>query len=192
MGSSIIATLIAMAMLAGCTDWREGDETVEACMKRHALKVGAVDPLADDPGIWVPAYTYDITKLENASAFGKEVRKRGGTYRFVGSTEGSKPDDGIMQRERDRLEDTSATAAGAVIGVTDPSLYKVRGKPSLYRDLLRQGCEGQRAGMRLVSMSFYREDALADGELPLPEMTATQRREIIDKFNKPLIKDPLP
>ncbi|MFN9634299.1 MAG: hypothetical protein ACK554_12815, partial [Erythrobacteraceae bacterium] len=171
MGRTIIAAFIALGMLAGCTDWREGEETFEACEKRFALKKGAVHPLADDPGQWVASFTYDITKLggEGIRALVKTA-KDGAEPGTVGlSVVGS----GSSQIVRDKFADLPATEAGAVLMADDPSLYKVRGKPSLYRDLLRQGCEGQRAGMRLVSMSFYREDALADGELPLPEMTAT-------------------
>ena len=191
MGRTMIAALIATGMLAGCTDWREGEETVEACVKRHALKEGAVDPLADDPGVWVPAYTYDITKLEGSAEFLREMAGRGGNVSVVLTNSGK--DNAVATRDAiDQFDDTPATEAGLVVLTDDGSFYKVRGKPSRYSVLLRQGCEGQRTGMRLVRMSFYREDALVDGEIPPPEMTATQRREIIDKLNKPLIKDPLP
>lgn len=63
MGRTMIAALISMGMLSGCTDWREGEERVEACVQRFALKNGAVDPLDDSPHQWVPSYTYDVTEL---------------------------------------------------------------------------------------------------------------------------------
>jgi hypothetical protein len=187
MGRTIIAALIAMGMLTGCTDWREGEETVEACEKRFALKKGAVHPLADDPGQWVASFTYDITKLggEGIRALVKTA-KDGAEPGTVGlSVVGS----GSSQIVRDKFADLPATEAGAVLMADDPSLYKVRGKHGLHSDLVRQGCEGQRAGMRLISWQAAREDALVDGDLPKLPMSVAQLREFQNKFEKPLIKD---
>ena len=190
MGRTIIAVLIATGMLAGCTDWREGEETAEACVERFALKKGAVHPLADDPSQWVPSYTYDVTKMG-----GEGIRA------LIKSTEdGAEPGtDGVSlvgsgssQAARDKFADLPATKAGAVFLADDPSLYKVRGKPGLHRDLLRQGCEGQREGMRLINWQFSREEVLVDGELPKPRMTAAQMREIEKIIDKPSIKDLTP
>jgi hypothetical protein len=192
MGRTMIAALIATGMLAGCTDWREGEETVAACLERFAPKKGADDPLANDPGVWVPSYTYDITKLDGLLEFGRDVMEGGGTTRIVASTSGS-PHQGLLQQERDRFDGTPATAAGAVLLIDDPALYKVRGEPGLYRDLLRQGCERQRAGMRLINWQFTRADQLVNGELPPSRLKAAERRAM-QKHIKPAfsIEDLLP
>ena len=190
MGRTMIAALIAMGMLTGCTDWREGEETVDACKKRHALKEGAVHPLDDSPHQWVPSYTYDITKMggEGIRALVKTAED-GAEAGTVGvSLVGS----GSSQSARDTFADRPATEAGAVLLADDPSLYKVRGKPVLHRDLIRQGCEGQRSGMRLLTWQATREDALIDGELPKLPMSAAQMREIQHIIDKPSIKDPTP
>ena len=192
MGRTMIAAM-TMLTLAGCakTDWREGVETVEACMKRHAPKEGAADPLADDPGVWVPAYTYDITRMEDQPALIKQLADGGGRITLVASSDGSN-NTRAARKAIDAFEDTPPTEAGAVVVTDDPVLYKVRRKPGLYRDLVRQGCEGQRAGMRLVRFSFYREDALVDGELPRTEMSTAQMREIIENTRPFQIEDLLP
>ncbi|MBU2588924.1 MAG: hypothetical protein KJ872_12525 [Alphaproteobacteria bacterium] len=148
-------------------------------MSRHAPKKGAIDLLQDDPGVWVPAYTYDITKMEDPHAFGREVQKRGGSFQWVGWKPGRKPPESALQGQRARWEDTPATFEGAVLLAGDPGLYKVRGKPGLYRTLVRQGCEGQRLGMRLRTFSFTREEALVDGKLPSTRMHASEMRKLV-------------
>ncbi len=190
MGRTMIAALISMGMLTGCTDWREGEETVEACMQRFALKKGVVHPLNDSPHQWVPSYTYDITKLGNAGIRALvRTAENGAEPGTVGvSLVGS----GSSKSARDKFADLPATETGAVLMADDPSLYKVRGKPELHSDLVRQGCEAQLAGMRLISWQAAREDALVGGELPKPNMSAAETREIIDKIDKPSIKDLLP
>lgn len=188
MGRTMFA-VISLLALAGCSDWREGEETVEACLKRFALKEGAVDPLADDANQWVPSYTYDVTKVADPHAFGQEVHKRGGKFWWVG-WQGSRPPEQQLQRERDKLNDMPATEAGAVVLAGDPALYKVRGKPGLNRDLLRQGCEGQRAGMRLVSWQAARADFIKDGKLPSGPTAAEIRA--VQELDRPKIKDLLP
>lgn len=188
MGRTMIAALISMGMLSGCTDWREGEERVEACVQRFALKNGAVDPLDDSPHQWVPSYTYDITKMgvEGIRALVKtaEDGAKPGTVgvSLVGS--------GSSQVARDNFADLPVTEAGVVLMADDPSLYKVRGKPGIHRDLIRQGCESQRAGMRLISWSAARADLMVDDKLPAGPTAAEIRA--VQELDRPKIKDLIP
>lgn len=176
MGRTMIAALIAVGMLTGCTDWREGSETVEACVERFALKKGAVHPLADDPGQWVPSYTFDVTKM-GAENLRDLINASDAKARTAES--GIIAGGGSDVKAREAFEDTPASEAGVLLIAEDPALFKVRGKPGLHRELIRQGCEGQRAGMRLISFTFTREDALVDGELPQPEIKPSELRKIV-------------
>ncbi len=177
MGRTMIAALIATGLLTGCTDWREGSETVEACLKRLAPKKGAVDPLDDSPHQWVPSYTYDITKMGGDRV--RELIKTAEHDAKPGTVGVSVAGSGSSQAARDKFADLPATETGAVLMADDPSLYKVRGKPGLHSSLVKQGCEGQRAGMRLISFTFTREDALVDGEFPQPKIKPSELRKII-------------
>lgn len=95
-----------------------------------------------------------------------------------------------MQKARDDFHDRPATEAGLLLMADDPSLYKVRGKAGLHRDLIRQGCEGQRAGMRLISWSAARADLMVDDKLPAGP-TAAEIRAVQD-LDRPKIKDLIP
>jgi hypothetical protein len=185
MGRTMFTAMTVLA-LTGCSDWREGEETVEACLKRFAPKEGAVDPLADDKNQWVPSYTYDVTNL-GTDEIRSLVRKSNDSGVAGNLTVVSGGDD---QQARDAFNDKPATEAGAVLLTKDPSLYKVRGKPALHRDVVRQGCEGQRAGMRLISWQAARADFIKDGKLPSGP-TAAEIRAVQD-LDRPKIKDLLP
>lgn len=188
MGRTMLAAMTVLA-LTGCSDWREGEEGVEACLQRFAAKKGAVAPLADDTDQWVPSYTYDITKIKDPHAFGSEVKKRGGTFSWMG-WQGSRPPEQQFQRARAKLEDQPATDAGAVVLAGDPGLYKVRGRPGLNRDLLRQGCEGQRPGMRLIRWQATRAGSIKGGTLPSSPIAA--EIPAVQELDRTKIKDPLP
>ena len=190
MGRTMIAVLIAMGILTGCNDWREGEETVEACLKRLAPKKGAVDPLEDSPHRWVPSYTYDITKMDGEGIQALVRTAEDGAE--PGTIGVSVVGTGSSQAARDKFDDMPATASGAMLLADDPSLYKIRGKTDKYRALLRHGCEGQRSGMRLLNWQAAREDVLIDGELPKLPMSAAQMRAIQNKIDKPSIKDMMP
>lgn len=185
MGRTMIAAMTMLA-LTGCSDWREGEESVEACMKRFALKEGAVHPLADDMSQWVPSYTYDVTKLapEQLRAL---LKGSGGT----GQPEGIAVLGGSSsQKARDNFHDRPATKEGLLLLTDDPALYKVRGKPGLHRNVIRQGCEGQRAGMRLINWSAARSDFMIDDKLPSGPTAAEIRA--VQELDRPKIKDLLP
>lgn len=190
MGRTMIAVILMTGTLSSCADWRESPETVEACLARFAPKKGAVDLLGDDPGQWVPSYTYDITKMggEGIRALVKtaEDGANPGTVGVILIGSGS------SRTARDKFANIPVTEAGALLLADDPSLYKVRGKSGLNRDLLRQGCEAQRSGMRLISYRFTRADQLADGELPRSDPTSAQQREMMTIYDTPKIEDILP
>ncbi len=176
MGRTMIAALIAMGMLTGCTDWREGPETVEDCVKRTAPKQVVRDLLYDDPGQWVPFYTYDVTKMR-AKNLRDLINSSDPKARAAGSEETAGEVSEIKAREG--FGDKPTSKRGVLVFEEGRAHFKMRGKPRLYRELIRQGCEGQRAGMRLVSFTFTREDALVDGELPQPEIKPSELRKIV-------------
>lgn len=185
MGRTMFAAMSVLA-LTGCRDWREGEETVEACMQRFVLKGGAADQLENDRNQWVPSYTYDVTKVA-PEQLRTVIKSVGGTGQpeAIAELEGS-----LSQKERDDFHDMPATEEGLLLLGGDPSLFKVRGKPGLHRDLVRQGCEGQRAGMRLISWSAARADFMKDGKLPSGPSAAVIRAA--QELDRPKIKDLLP
>ncbi|WP_416831738.1 MAG: hypothetical protein ACMUJI_01755 [Erythrobacter sp.] len=185
MRNLVFVALSFATLLAGCdtfepgADWREGIESAEDCVAR--LKKAEQASLIRDTDVWVPYYTYDITKLDP---------KR--TQELIKIPEGEDEDatSGIMvvsggdsQEARDEFADRPATKAGMILFADDPSLYKVRGEPTLYRDALRQGCEAQESGMRLVSWGAARESALVDGELPKSDITSADLRRLKETLN---------
>ncbi|WP_301749573.1 hypothetical protein [uncultured Erythrobacter sp.] len=186
MGRTMIAALIAMGMLTGCTDWREGSETVEACLKRLAPKKDVVDPLHNSPHQWVPSYTYDVTKLAPEA-----LRSLIKVSQTKGQTEGITVLEGSSsQKARDDFHDRPATKEGLLLIADDPALYKVRGRPGLYRELIRQGCDGQRAGMRLINWSAARADLMVDDKFPSGPTAAEIRA--VQELDRPKIKDLIP
>lgn len=184
MGRTMIAALMMTGALTGCADWREGSESVETCLARFAPKKGAVDPLEDDRNKWVPSYTYDVTKMgtENLRGLLKASEKNGQVAGIGIIGEGSST--------RKAFDDAPATEAGVLLFAEDPALFKVRGKAGLHRDLIRQGCEGQRAGMRLISWSAARADLMVDDKLPAGPTAAEIRA--VQELDRHKIKDLIP
>ncbi len=153
---------IAVLLLPACslfddTDPREGPETLEACAAR--VSKDAPDITAEDGAMFTPTYTYDITKvgledLQELTVPGSD--ETAGSRGMAATNEVSTAVARFMAQSVDEK--------GAFFMGRDPALYRVRGAPVAFDQIVTAGCERQKVGMRLLSYS-----ATASGSAPDPE-----------------------
>lgn len=151
-----LAILPLALLLPGCSlfdnsDPREGTEPIEQCLARFAdLKLALADDTSTDQS--QPTYTFDVTKLDLDKL--QELVEQG-------------TDDTLGQRLMQQTnEDSTAVSLfmnepvderGALFLGRDPALYRVRGPLMWPRDAVDNGCEMQRAGMRLREVESIRD-----------------------------------
>ncbi|MEP3421180.1 MAG: hypothetical protein ABJN35_05565 [Erythrobacter sp.] len=177
LGAASIA-LVGCDSLPTDPDWREGVETVNDCLDRLTKSSTTRPRMESDEGIWIPAFTYDITHVSPHDFRSLAQLEEGETpATLVTVVSGGSS----TQNARDRFADTPAVFEGAILQADDPALYKVRGEADLHRNLKRQGCERQISGMRLISYRFTSEESQVDDELPAHPITNAQQRLILDK-----------
>lgn len=170
----VAAAMVSLAALSGCElfndeDPRVGVEGVEACLKRVANKSRSEEfDALDDGALWVPTYTYDVTKLELEAIQQLSVSyndETSGTRINQTTNETSTAVAQFMQQPVD--ED------GAFFMGRDPALYRVRGAPVQLSDVITSGCERQLPNMRLIEVEFSRHSA-APPEADGPEEASTE------------------
>lgn len=156
---AVLTLSVAVLSLSGCSylfpeDSRIGEEALDACLARVASeRRDTVFDSIDDGALWVPTYTYDVTKLDLDSI--KEPSISGhdeteGTRITLTTNETSTAVDQFMQQSVD--ED------GAFFMGRDPALYRVRGEALPLDEIISAGCKRQRANMRLIKVDFARHD----------------------------------
>ena len=148
----------AFLALAGCDmlfpeDPRQGVELEEQCLARVAseLRDEAFEQIGSDNSLWIPIYTYDVTKLSLDAI--KELAVTAsdetiGTRISQSTNETSTAVDSFMAQDID--ED------GAFFFGRDPSLYRVRGEAVPLTKIILAGCERQQPNMRLIKVDFTR------------------------------------
>lgn len=152
----VVLAPIALLALCGCDilfpeDPRLGSESVAACAARvqQDLRIQLADLGSDDATVWVPTYTYDITKLsleaiqELSQSSSDETQ---GTRLDQATNETSTAVDVFMAQDVDEN--------GAFFLGRNPALYRVRGEAARFDDILPAGCERQQANMRLIVVDF--------------------------------------
>ncbi len=150
---SVLAIASAL-LLGGCSlffpeDPREGEEAVDECVERLTGEI-AFDEGEDSaaPGaMWVPIYTYDITKLDLEALQDLTVEgsdETAGTRDRRVSANTRTAVDAFMKRPVDEK--------GVFFMGRDPALYRVRGAPKPAGEIVSAGCERQQANMRLLEI----------------------------------------
>jgi len=148
----LFALLLPSCALFDNSDPREGAESVEACLARTAsLKRDEVFDTIDEGDLWVPTFTYDVTKADFDTI--KELSVTGadetaGTRLNLATNESS--------TARARFLAEPVDEKGAFFLAHDPALYRVRGEPLLLDEIIPAGCERQQDGMRLTKVEFAR------------------------------------
>ncbi|MEE4200679.1 hypothetical protein [Erythrobacter sp.] len=155
----ILFVFAASLLLTGCDDiaawfeeedWREGEESLDACMERvrAGYHEGVVELLESDEQRQ-PTYTFDVTKasFEDLNSITvAESEEGGGSVQFSGV-------DAPGYIIHDFME-TPVDEKGAFMLGRDPALYRVRGEPIALKDVFAVGCKRQMPGMRLISFTF--------------------------------------
>ncbi len=154
--TNLLIPLASLALLSACDlfndkDWREGEEAAEKCAKRMSGKLEFKQSLAQPDGLFVPTYTFDITKMDLEAM--QELIVPGS-------------DETAGARNQAATNETSTAVAnfmaqpvdekGAFFLGRDPALYRVRGQPKPLDDLIAAGCARQQAGMRLTDIKTER------------------------------------
>ena len=155
--TAVLLPAIALG-LGGCSllfpeDPRLGEEPELECMGRvrTSMTYQESEELRNQPGLWVPTYTYDVTKLDLAAIKGLSVP---GTDETAGTR---------LMRQTNRTSTAVArfmtmevTAKGAFFLGRDPALYRVRGMAQPLEQVLKSGCARQQSNMRLIKVSWER------------------------------------
>ena len=151
-----IISMVSLVALTGCDiinpqDPRLGEEAVGECVKRVTDKLNRSerDTLRNEQGTRAPTYTYDITKLDLEAV--QELLDAGGK-----ETAGSRGmrDANETSTAVERFMATPVDEKGAFFLGRDPALYRVRGAPTAFADIIKAGCERQQADMRLIEVSW--------------------------------------
>jgi len=150
--AAILTPLLALAFLPGCdlinpSDWREGEEPVSECVDRLAGWDRNLDVASGAREIYVPTYTYDITKLgleaiQDLSVEGAD--ETAGARGMASTNETSTAIDAFMTQRVD--------SNGAFFMGNDPALYRVRGPAVPFEQIVPEGCERQQPNMRLIDI----------------------------------------
>jgi len=144
-------TLLPACDLLNDNDWREGAESAENCAKRIAGKLEVKEVLAQSDGVYVPTYTFDITKMDLEAM--QELIVPGsdetaGSRGQAATNETSTAVANFMARPVDEK--------GAFFLGNNPALYRVRGEAQAQDNLIAAGCARQQASMRLIQISTQR------------------------------------
>jgi len=138
--------------LGGCDlifpgDPRVGEEPVEACVGRLNADIDMFDfrELSGTDGIFVPTYTFDITKLRFEA---KQDLIQPGADETLGSRLMSQTNEASTAMAAFMAADVDEK--GAFFFGVKPALWRVRGEPLPHADILKAGCEKQGADMRLL------------------------------------------
>ncbi len=175
----IVPAIASLVALSGCDmlfpeDPRLGIETQEACIARVDALVEqefGSEP-ADSNAVWVPTFTYDVTKLgleaiQELSVEGSA--ETAGRELSTSTNEASTALDAFMSQPVDEK--------GAFFLANDPALYRVRGEPVAIGDAVAAGCARQRPNMRLTGVRLDRTD---NAQLPgedSPELSENPENE---------------
>ncbi|MDJ0977531.1 MAG: hypothetical protein QNI87_03265 [Erythrobacter sp.] len=162
----------AALALGGCSllfpeDPRVGDEDEGVCQGRvrTSLTYQQSEELRTSSGLWVPTFTYDVTKLDLAAIKALTVPgtdDTAGTRLMQETNRTSTAVERFMQMEVDQK--------GAFFLGRDPSLYRVRGQAQPSTQILKSGCARQQENMRLIAVSWERYQ-LRPKAIPDPEET---------------------
>lgn len=152
----VLFASIAALGLSGCNllfpeDPRVGDEDKGACQGRvrTSLTYEESEELRTLSGLWVPTYTYDVTKLDFAAIKALAVP---GTDETAGTR--------LMQETNrtkaavERFMSMEVSEKGAFFLGREPSLYRVKGKAQPASQILAAGCARQQTNMRLFAVSW--------------------------------------
>lgn len=171
-----LTAIAALAALTGCDllfpeDPRVGAEAPEKCAVRvmRDTDLARLDIEDGDTALYVPTYTFDITKLGL-----EEIQQL--SRSSYDETEGAR---------LNRATNTTATAVeifmaepvdenGAFFMATDPALYRVRGEPQRLADIAAAGCARQQTNMRLIAVDIVSTGTNAAPETQETETTAPQ------------------
>jgi len=150
------ALALSLVALSGCNilfpeDPRVGEEGEGACVSRveEALLIEFAGIDSDQDTIWVPTYTYDITKLglEGMQALSQSRSDEvAGTDLDRSTNETSTAVDAFMAQPVDEN--------GAFFLGRDPALYRVRGAPERFDEAIAAGCARQQTNMRLIDVDL--------------------------------------
>ncbi|UAB77087.1 hypothetical protein INR77_09600 [Erythrobacter sp. SCSIO 43205] len=160
----ISAAAIFLVSLTGChilfpEDPRMGSESVAACVSRLQqdlrLELAQVD--SEPETEWVPTYTYDITKVAFDDIQELIVRGSDETAGARGKAATSATSAAVERFMAMRVDEN-----GAFFFANDPALYRVRGEPTFFADVLPTGCERQRANMRMIAVDFAPVPAVSE------------------------------
>lgn len=154
--------ITALTLLPACSlfedkDPREGAEALDACVQR--VSKDALDITAQDGAMFVPTFTYDITKvsledLQELTVAGSD--ETAGSRNMAATNETSTAVAQFMEEPVDEK--------GAFFMGRDPALYRVRGGPVVFEQIIPSGCERQKSGMRLTSYSAKMFEVAAENE----------------------------
>jgi hypothetical protein len=170
--------ILALVALTGCDllfpeDPRLGIEDESACAARIAqeLRLKLAEAGGDDATMWMPTYTYDITKLsleaiQALSASGFNETK--GTRLNRATNETSTAFDVFM--------DTQVDENGAFFLGHEPALYRVRGETARMAEVIAAGCARQQENMRLIDIDLAPRGSAAPAT-PAPDGTNARDNE---------------
>ncbi len=153
--SIALASLALPIGLSGCDlifpeDPRVGEEPVSECIARLTADIEMLDfrKLADTQGALIPTYTFDITKLPFSA---KQELIQPGADETLGSrlmAQTNVPSTAMAMFMKAPVDENGAFFLGI-----EPALWRVRGEPLSYDQILTAGCEQQSADMRLIRVS---------------------------------------
>lgn len=151
-----LPAIVALVALSGCEllfpeDPRLGTESVKACTARveSDLRLKLEENGFEDSPVWLPTYTYDITKLsleDIQSLSSSRSDETQGTRLDKATNMTSTAVDAFMQQQVDE--------EGAFFLGHDPALYRVRGEAIATDAVIAAGCERQLANMRLIDIDL--------------------------------------
>jgi len=152
----VVAALACLAALSGCSvifpeDPRLGAEGESACITRveEALLIEFAGIDSEQDTIWVPTFTYDITKLglDEIQALSQSSSDEVvGTDLVRSTNETSTAVDAFMAQPVDE--------GGSFLLGRDPALYRVRGAPVRFDEAIAGGCARQQSNMRLIDVDL--------------------------------------
>ncbi|MEM7664583.1 MAG: hypothetical protein AAF250_01885 [Pseudomonadota bacterium] len=153
---TLSASLASLMLLPACslfddTDKREGKESVAACEKRLSKWQKEAEDELSAASSFVPTYTYDITKMELEDVQELIVT---GSDELAGQRNMAATN--VTSTAVDNFMAEAVDEKGSFFMGRDPALYRVRGEPRPGDEVLSAGCERQKAGMRLIDISFTR------------------------------------
>ena len=100
-------------------------------------------------GLWIPTYTYDVTKLDFAAIQALSVP---GTDETAGTR--LMQETNRTQAAVERFMNMDVSEKGAFFLGREPALYRVQGKAQPASQILASGCARQQPDMRLFAVSW--------------------------------------